>query len=163
VWQWARGISLDRLMETIVDLRKGDFHAAPPGDGVHRRLGGAADKTLSHGLDISTALTSRGTGLVWAAVKRGGTIPKSRPYGNAETVASIVQVTNLGINVKDSPQNTLVFVTRLDTGAPVAGADVSIVRLDNSVAWSGRTDEHGTALAPPLKLRHASRWWEFRF
>jgi alpha-2-macroglobulin len=163
VWQWARGISLDRLMPTIVDLKKDQFHATPPGDGMHRRLGGAADKILSFGLDISSALTRGGTGLVWAAVKRGDTIPKARPYGEVDTVASVVQVTNLGINVKDSPQNTLVFVTRLDSGAPVPGADVSIIKLDNSVAWSGRTDEHGLALAPQLKLRHASRSWEFRF
>ena len=69
---------------------------------------------------------------VWAAVKRGEPIARARPLdAAADTVASVVQVTNLGITVKDSPQNTLVFVTRLDTGAPVAGANVSIVRLDN--------------------------------
>ena len=45
--------------------------------------------------------------------------------------ASVVQVTNLGITVKDSPQNTLIFVTRLDTGDPVAGAKVSIIQTDN--------------------------------
>jgi len=54
-------------------------------------------------------------------------------------VATLVQVTNLGITVKDSPQNTLVLVTRLDTGAPVGGADVS-----NSSGWTtasrGRAD-----------------------
>ncbi len=74
-----------------------------------------------------------------------------------------MQVTNLGVTVKDSPQNTLVFVTRLDTGAPVPGADVSIVRLDNSAAWSGRTDDHGVAIAPQTTLRNPRQPWKFSF
>ena len=63
-------------------------------------------------------------------------------------MASIVQVTNLGITVKDSPLNTLIFVTRLDTGEPVAGADVSIVRLDNSRLLVGQDQPTGIAIAP---------------
>jgi uncharacterized protein YfaS (alpha-2-macroglobulin family) len=164
VWQWARAVTLDRLMPTILDLKSRKFQAAPPGEGVHRTLGGAADKVLSYGLDLSGALSPSGTGLVWAAVKRGEPIARARILNTvADTVASVVQVTSLGVNVKDSPQNTLVFVTRLDTGAPVAGASVSIVRLDNTIAWSGRTDDHGVAVSPQLRLRNPRRWWEFGF
>jgi uncharacterized protein YfaS (alpha-2-macroglobulin family) len=165
VWQWANGIPLDRLMPTILDLKDRRFRAAPPGSGVHRTLGGATDKILSHGLDLSGALSRSGTGLVWAAVKPGEPIARARRLESVATdaVASIVQVTNLGINVKDSPQNTLVFVTRLDNGLPVGGAGVSIVRLDNTTAWTGKTDDHGIAVAPPLKLRNPRRWWEFKF
>ena len=39
-----------------------------------------------------------------------------------------------------------VFVTRLDNGEPVPGADVSIIGLDNETKWSGRTDEQVLAL-----------------
>ena len=84
-----------------------------------------ADRVQSHGLDIAGALDAGGTGLVWTAVRDGDMLPRDaprRPASDAPTRASIVQVTNLGITVKDSPQNTLVFVTRLDTGAPVPGA-----------------------------------------
>src|SRR5439155_12126027 len=121
---------------------------APPGDGGHRMLGGAADEVLSHGLDLSSALSPGGTGLVWAAIRPGQTIARSRRFGGAAVAASVVQVTNLGITVKDSPQNTLVFVTRLDNGAPVGSASISIIRLDNTTAWSGRTDDQGIAIAP---------------
>ncbi len=160
VWQWARGITPDHLMPTILDLKRRAFRdAPPPGDGVHRMLGGAPDKVLSHGLDLSRTLSSQGTGLVWAAVRPGQPIARSRPFDGSATIASVVQVTNLGVNVKDSPQNTLVFVTRLDNGAPVGGANVSIIRLDNTVAWSGRTDEHGIAIAPQLRLRGRQGWW----
>src|SRR5262249_22269682 len=126
--------------------------------------GGANDKILSHGLDLSRALSPSGTGLVWAAVEHGRPIVRSRVFDGASPIAaSIVQVTNLGINVKDSPQNTLVFVTRLDTGAPVAGADVSIGRTDTSTVWSGRTDEHGVAIAPQARLRDPRRRWQLAF
>jgi hypothetical protein len=74
-----------------------------------------------------------------------------------------VQVTNLGITVKDSPQNTLIFVTRLDTGAPVQGAAVSIVRLDNRVHWRGMTGADGAVLAPDTPLRDGNNWWKFAF
>ena len=77
----------------------------------------------------------------------------------------IVQVTNLGISVKDSPQNTLVFVTRLDNGAPVPGAQVSIVNRENKAVWTGSTDGDGIAIAPKThSLRdRATNWWRFAF
>ena len=68
-----------------------------------------------------------------------------------------MQVTNLGITVKDSPQNTLIFVTRLDDGAPVAGAKVSIRTMDNKVFWSGTTDANGIAIAPNTDLRREKK------
>src|SRR5207248_5274475 len=130
------------------------FHGAPDGAGAHRKLGVSADKVQSHGLDLAQALQASRTGLVWATVKRGSPIEHARTFTYAsDTMASIVQVTNLGISVKDSPQNTLIFVTRLDTGESVSGADVSIIRLDNSVFWKGATDGHGVAIAPQTRLR----------
>ena len=164
VWQWASALKLDQLMPTILQLTKDDFHTAPSTAGVHRALGLTADAIQSHGLDLSKALLPSGTGLVWAAVKRGQPVEHARTFGgDIDTVASIVQVTNLGISVKDSPQNTLVFVTRLDNGAPVGGADVSIIRTDNKVFWAGRTDDQGIAIAPQTRLRVARDQWKFAF
>src|SRR5262249_31960365 len=85
------------------------------------------------------------------------TIPHSKSvsaeYDQPPTVATLVQVTNLGISVKDSPQNTLIFVTRLDDAMPVEGAKVSIRTTDNKVFWSGMTDKTGIAIAPNTDLR----------
>jgi len=52
----------------------------------------------------------------------------------------------------------LLFVTRLDTGAPVAAANVSLVRLDNSIYWRGTTGADGIAMAPNTPLRGAEDW-----
>ena len=78
--------------------------------------------------------------------------------------ASLVQVTNLGISVKDSPQNTLVFVTRLDTGA--AGARRARSRSSGSTtrcsgaARPARTAWRSRRTTP---LREADDWWKFAF
>jgi uncharacterized protein YfaS (alpha-2-macroglobulin family) len=163
--QWLQALTPDQLMPTIVSLQNSRFQTAPPVNGTARPLGVTPDRIQSHGLNLTSALGSSGTGLVWAAIQPGGTIQRARPFFDSDShpIATVVQVTNLGISVKDSPQNTLVFVTRLDDGAPVAAADVSIIRLDNSAAWRGRTNADGVALAPALTLRNPRRTWEFRF
>jgi uncharacterized protein YfaS (alpha-2-macroglobulin family) len=163
VTEWAAAVAPSELMPRLLALRKSNFTLAPPTAGVERRLAVTPDRVQSHGLDVSGALGPRGTGLLWAAVREGEVLPSTRRLGDSRTRASLVQVTNLGITVKDSPQNTLVFVTRLDTGEPVAGANVSIVRLDNSTFWRGTTGVDGVALAPETPLREADNWWALAF
>ncbi len=166
VTQWIAALNPTDLMPTLVRLQKNNFTEAPDADGTPRRLPVTPDRIQSHGLDMSSALKPNGTGLVWAAIKELEPIPLARRYtdeGVDRIRASVVQVTNLGISIKDSPQNTLLFVTRLDTGAPVAGARVSLVRLDNSIYWRGTTGPDGIAIAPDTPLRGADSWWRFAF
>ncbi|RPJ76305.1 MAG: hypothetical protein EHM24_02540, partial [Acidobacteria bacterium] len=166
VTQWAAPILPSRLIPTLLAFEGGNFNKAPEGPGSERRHGGQADRVLSHALDLSKALRPGNVGLVWAAVQEGEPIERARRFGEpggSRVRASVVQVTNLGISVKDSPSNTLVFVTRLDTGAPVPGAAVSIVRLDNSVSWRGTTGADGVAIAPGTRLREPDDWWKFSF
>jgi uncharacterized protein YfaS (alpha-2-macroglobulin family) len=151
--EWAVTVQPRDLMPTIRQLSAKGFTEPPAGVERTRQLGVLPDRIQSHGLDIAGALGPAKTGLVWAAVRPGTPIEQARTYGGNITRSTIVQVTNLGISVKDSPQNTLVFVTRLDTGAPVANAAVSIVRLDNTIFWQGQTDAQGVALAADTPLR----------
>jgi uncharacterized protein YfaS (alpha-2-macroglobulin family) len=152
VTQWTTALTLDQLVPSIVELQKEGFHKVPDTPGVQRKLAPQADVLQSYGLNLKTALPSIGNGIVWAVIKPGETIAKSKPYAE-EIAGTIVQVTNLGISVKDSPQNTLVLVSRLDTAAPVAGAKVSIRTMDNKVFWTGTTDPNGIAIAANTDLR----------
>jgi len=158
VTQWAVPLAAADLMPKVLELQTQGFRAAPPGPGVHRRLTPKVDTIQSFGLDLTKAIASRG--LVWAAVKDGMPVPRSRPSRSEDhrTSSTIVQVTNLGISVKDSPQNTLVLVTRLDNGDPVAGAQVSIINRENRVFWRGSTDRQGIAIAPNTPLRDPDLW-----
>ena len=111
------------------------FGLAPPVPPVDRALKPEADVIQAYGLSLKPYLSQQGTGLVWAALKEGEPIPKAYHEATPNPEASLIQVTNLAINVKDSPLNTLVFVTRLDNAAPVEGAKVEIRNLDNPVVW----------------------------
>jgi alpha-2-macroglobulin len=174
VRQWLAPVTAGTLMRRILDLTAAHFTLAPEGAGVARRLTVDPDKIQSHGLELKPALSAAGRGLVWAAIEDGTPIPQSARFSGREgdeesgdraqrRKATIVQVTNLGITVKDSPANTLVFVTRLDNGDPVSGANVSIIRTDNSVFFTGRTNADGIVVAPNTPLRDPQRSWELKF
>ena len=62
-------------------------------------------------------------------------------------VRSGVLVTNLGVHFKSGRENSLVWVTTLDRGQPVAGAGVAINDCNGKKLWSGTTDAQGIARA----------------
>jgi len=56
-----------------------------------------------------------------------------------------VLVTNLGVHFKRGRENSLVWVTTLDRGKPVEGAEVAVRDCAGQQLWSGRTDASGLA------------------
>jgi len=170
VTQWMTRLTPEQLMPRLIELQGNSFTSVPQGTGVRRTLPVTPDAIQAHGLDLSPVLSAAGTGLVWATVLPADPIARafesSVPAGferPSPLRSTVVQATNLGITVKDSRQNTLVFVTRLDTGAPVPQARVAIVSLQNTRVWQGTTDAKGIALAPALPLRSSGEIWDFDF
>ncbi len=152
VTQWLTPLTVDQLTPSILELQKDGFHKTPATGGTHRKLAPVPDVLQSYGLNLKSGLSTGGNGIVWAVIRPGDAIPKAKRYSE-DVAGTIVQVTNLGVSVKDSPQNTLVLVSRLDNAAPVAGAKVSIRTVDNKVFWTGTTDASGIAVAPNTDLR----------
>ena len=163
VTQWLAPVPPDQLMPTIRSLQGKAFQLAPDGPGAPRRLAPVPDKILSFNLDLEPVLSPAGTGLGWAALKDGRPILRAHQPEEVKPRSTLIQVTNLGVSVKDSPQNTLILVARLDDATPVEGATVTIRTLDNVVFWTGVTDAQGLAMAPATALRDPERSWEFRF
>ncbi len=60
-------------------------------------------------------------------------------------VQSLALVTNLGLHLKLGRESSLVWVTALDSGKPVAEADVTIKDCAGTAHWQGRTDAQGIA------------------
>lgn len=60
-------------------------------------------------------------------------------------VRTAVLVTNLAVHLKRGRDNALVWVTALDSGKPVAGAEVRVSGCDGREQWRGRTDAEGRA------------------
>jgi len=56
-----------------------------------------------------------------------------------------VLVTNLGVHFKLGRENSLVWVTTLDRGKPVADAEVTVNDCFGKPLWTGRTDVQGLA------------------
>lgn len=60
----------------------------------------------------------------------------------------VVQVTDLALHLKLGPRSSLGFVTRLSTGEPVEGADVTLYDATGAQKWSGKTGSSGFAPIP---------------
>ena len=56
-----------------------------------------------------------------------------------------VLVTNLGVHFKLGRENSVVWVTSLDRGQPVGGAEIAVNDCRGKKLWSGRTDAQGLA------------------
>ena len=64
---------------------------------------------------------------------------KARPYH----VRATALVTNLAVHFKQGAESSLVWVTRLDSGQPVAEAEVAVRDCKNRIYARGRTDAEG--------------------
>jgi uncharacterized protein YfaS (alpha-2-macroglobulin family) len=82
-----------------------------------------------------------------AGAERGAAWIGWRWAGSAVT-GQVVQVTDLGLTAKLSDQGSLVWVTRLDSGAPVAGATVELVGHTPKLARRYLTDAAGLVEIP---------------
>jgi alpha-2-macroglobulin len=160
--QWIAPIELTSVMPRLRALQ-GPSPSLPPVERETRPLTFTPETVQVHGLDLRRLLSPGGTGIVWAAVAPGEVQPRSVPANGSRPRSTLLQVTNLGISFKESPQSTLVFVTRLDTGAPVPDARVSIVDTANVTQWRGTTDRDGVSLAPALALRGTRSRWDLSF
>ncbi|MFT3849284.1 MAG: MG2 domain-containing protein [Propionivibrio sp.] len=61
-------------------------------------------------------------------------------------VRSTALVTNMAVHLKRGKDNGLVWVTALDSGKPVAGAEVRVSDCKGNSLWQGRSDPQGRAL-----------------
>jgi uncharacterized protein YfaS (alpha-2-macroglobulin family) len=162
---WMQPMTLDGLMSQVLMFRT-NSSTLPPSMGapVPRALKVTDDVAEAHGVDLRPALAAGGTGLVWASVAPTEALPGSAmPQQFGVRRGALLQVTNLGITVKDSPYSTLLAVTRLDNAAAVAGARVAIVNAEGKPLWSGTTGADGVAMAPALPLRSARETYRFSY
>ncbi len=75
--------------------------------------------------------------------------------------AATDNITDLGVTLKTSRDQILVWVTSLQDGTPKAHAQVELRNEENEILWTGTTNENGVALAPgreELALHGKDRW-----
>ena len=72
-------------------------------------------------------------------------------------VSSATLVTNMVAHFKHGAESSLVWVTSLDKGKPVAGAQVAISACGKAALWNGTTDRNGVARIAKALPRSACR------
>jgi uncharacterized protein YfaS (alpha-2-macroglobulin family) len=150
--QWIEPLSIEQIMPTMLRLRESGFNVTPDSKPATRKLNLKLNKITPIGLDLKPAIGDDNLGIAWAAIQPADPVAKANIY-DPSPVSTIVQSTNLGISVKDSPKNTLIMVTSLDDAKPVEGAKVTIRNRENDVFWTGTTDANGLVVAPNTDLR----------
>jgi uncharacterized protein YfaS (alpha-2-macroglobulin family) len=61
---------------------------------------------------------------------------------------ALVQVSDIGLSVKFSRTNTLIWTTELSNGKPMAEVSLELRNRANQVLWRGVSDKEGLAIAP---------------
>lgn len=159
--QQVEVLTEDTLFPAILRTEKNERPAAGVAKST-RKLRGPLDEIVSHGLDVSKAIGADSQGLIRVTLSNELPVPRAR-RDREESRSSVIQFTNLGITLKYSPVNFLVFVTRLDDGAPVPGATVRLRTSDNKVRFEGTTDEDGLFMAGSGELLKFENSWDLNF
>ncbi len=114
----------------------------------------ARNKRQAVPLDLKPVLDGR-FGLVFVQLDTGS------PERYDRYPKAFVQVTDLAISAKFSPENNEIWVTELKTGQPVADAGIELRSDANEVRWTGRTDASGRVETPgwrTLGLKGRDEW-----
>ncbi len=100
------------------------------------------DVRTTRGLKLDEALGESKRGALLLQISRADADPAMEfvPYLKAD-----VQVTEMGVSAKFSPENVLVWVTTLKDAKPLAGAQVQVRDDSNNVLWQGTTNAEGIA------------------
>ncbi len=117
---------------------------------------GALNIPLNTFFDLAPALNAKGAGLVFLQFKNPFKADERECWQN-----SIDNVTNIGLTLKTSPQDTLVWATYLSDGKPAKAKKVELRDAKNNVIWEGKTNSKGLAAAPgwaKLKVEKENEW-----
>lgn len=106
------------------------------------------DRSTVTGIKLPSSAGALGRRGLLAVRITGERMPVSENDGDSRI--ALVQVTNLAAHVKLGASSGVVWVTRVNDGAAVAGATVRVHGLDGGVLAMGATDAQGVATFPRL-------------
>ena len=175
VWESSLGPRLPILTRSVTDVRGGAVAVAPDevipalrsgarfggrwkdAPGVPPRVtpvpGPPNGRVREVFVEVASALSRAGTGLIWASYPSGREAPGISPVVTVRPVpftnTTLIQVTNIGLTVRGTSRRLAILASRLDTGAPMAAADLTVLDEANGVLWRGATDAAGLADVRP--------------
>lgn len=115
------------------------------------------DKTHKTYLDLKNFNPTAQNSIIFSQIK----IPSQYRKEGYCWINATDNITDLGLTVKSSQENTLVWVTSLREGKAQKGISVELKDDTNTILWKGKTDENGLAMAPglsDLKAHSKNKW-----
>ena len=111
------------------------------------------NKTSKTYLDLSKFNPSARQSIIYSQVR----VPRQYRVDGYCWESATDNITDLGVTLKTSRDNTLIWVTSLKEGTPKAGAAVELRDASNRILWTGQTDADGVAMAPGRKDLNLAR------
>ena len=108
----------------------------------------ALDEVKTFGVDLREVMGKDDTGVVYLNVTSQGSLT-----GNSYSYdrQALIQVTDIGLTAKYSPESILAWTTSLSTTAPIKGTEVLMLDPEGKTLWTGKTDANGLVTGPGLK------------
>lgn len=152
-------VKLDRLPHFLERLSKGwdaqDPFVGSNGPDVERSLNlkGKRNVLESKFVDLDEVLKKAPTGLVYMDLElnNSGAAKKSSASQRVENWA-LVSVTDLGMTIKASPEQTLVWVTSLSNTKAQRGVEVIAYNKQGKELWRKTSDVQGLVNAPGFNI-----------
>lgn len=147
----AKVLETDDIIPLL--LREGIFHSNKEIEDMETFLGiskdwdikGPRNQEIIDFIRINDILGQQKYGAIFVQLF----VPEVEEYQRYQRV--FLQVTEMGITAKFSSDNNLIYLTEIETAAPIEGALVEIRDDFNQVFWRGETDSDGLVRTPGWK------------
>ncbi|MEW6358755.1 MAG: MG2 domain-containing protein [Planctomycetota bacterium] len=165
-------IDEDDVVPYLIEERKEEGRAWPEAHsrmGIYRRMTGTTEKEKFRVVQVPLDWTFRkeqgGFMFLRAKAKRPEKFQKFQRPDRPENEKAdpfvveeaVLQVTDIGLTCKTSPENTLIWTTSLHSGQPLLDVAVAMRNAENKVVWQGTTDERGVAVGPGIDLSYDAK------
>lgn len=105
-------------------------------------IGSATNRELSTQINLASYLRTDYKGFYLVEI--------ANPTESWRSTAKLISISNLGIIIKRSNDELLVFVVSLESNKPESGVQISLISTNNQIIATQRTDGDGVAKFQPL-------------
>ncbi len=102
-------------------------------------------------------------GIIYTEIVAEEVKPGSSYRTEGKFVNGILQITDIGVSVKCSPTNILIYTTSLSTGKSLSQCEIKLFDTKGKLLWKGETDENGLCLAPGIEDLGIKDTWDDNF
>lgn len=96
----------------------------------------------------------KGYGILYSEIVPVDPGTKKPPVEGESSHKGVLQVTDIGLSLKYSPHNSLVFTSSLAKGVPLGDCTIKYINAEGKVVWQGKSNADGICRGPGLDTLH---------